>query len=106
MGEQFLETGIPTPIFNPWRWSATHTLAPAKGQLSPSGFLGAEPAACPPTGAVLARRAFGSRPQSCEVAIDSPPPMGLSFCSEHGPTGGPTSCGATRELPPPRRTGA
>lgn len=27
------------------------------------------------------------------VAIDSPPPMGLSFCSEYGPTGGPTSCG-------------
>jgi len=53
MGEQYLESGIPTPIFNPWRWSATHTL----------------------------------------VAIDSPPPMGLSFCSEHGPTGGPTSCG-------------
>jgi len=27
------------------------------------------------------------------VAIDSPPPMGLSFCSEEGPSGGPLSCG-------------
>jgi len=27
------------------------------------------------------------------VAIDSPPPMGLSFCSEEGPAGSPTSCG-------------
>ena len=27
------------------------------------------------------------------IAIDSPPPMGLSFCSEAGPSGGPTSCG-------------
>eukprot|EP00929_Paragymnodinium_shiwhaense_P122468 TRINITY_DN9521_c0_g1_i1.p1 TRINITY_DN9521_c0_g1~~TRINITY_DN9521_c0_g1_i1.p1 ORF type:complete len:634 (+),score=135.06 TRINITY_DN9521_c0_g1_i1:94-1902(+) len=49
----FLETGLPSPILNPSRWSQTHTL----------------------------------------VAIDSPPPMGLSFCSEEGPSGGPTSCG-------------
>lgn len=27
------------------------------------------------------------------IAIDSPPPMGLSFCSEAGPGGKPTSCG-------------
>eukprot|EP01060_Flectonema_neradi_P009347 TRINITY_DN1666_c1_g1_i1.p1 TRINITY_DN1666_c1_g1~~TRINITY_DN1666_c1_g1_i1.p1 ORF type:complete len:519 (+),score=104.40 TRINITY_DN1666_c1_g1_i1:64-1620(+) len=27
------------------------------------------------------------------VAIDSPPPMGFSFCSEEGPGGKPTSCG-------------
>ncbi|CAE8706644.1 unnamed protein product [Polarella glacialis] len=26
-------------------------------------------------------------------ALDSPPPMGLSFCSEEGPGGSPTSCG-------------
>eukprot|EP00933_Yihiella_yeosuensis_P045711 TRINITY_DN41118_c0_g1_i1.p1 TRINITY_DN41118_c0_g1~~TRINITY_DN41118_c0_g1_i1.p1 ORF type:complete len:572 (+),score=121.82 TRINITY_DN41118_c0_g1_i1:46-1761(+) len=26
-------------------------------------------------------------------ALDSPPPMGLSFCSEEGPSGRPTSCG-------------
>lgn len=28
------------------------------------------------------------------IAIDSPPPMGLSFCSEAGPGGNATSCGA------------
>jgi len=27
------------------------------------------------------------------IAIDSPPPMGLSFCSEAGPSGSATSCG-------------
>ena len=47
------KTGIPTPQFNPYRWTKTHTV----------------------------------------VAIDSPPPMGLSFCSEAGPSGNGTSCG-------------
>eukprot|EP00854_Cymbomonas_tetramitiformis_P004423 gene4423-5432_t len=31
-------------------------------------------------------------------AIDSPPPMGLSFCSEAGPGGSPTSCGPWTDL--------
>ena len=31
------------------------------------------------------------------VAIDSPPPMGLSFCSESGPAGNATSCGPWRD---------
>ena len=47
------KTGVPTPQFNPYRWTKTHTV----------------------------------------VAIDSPPPMGLSFCSEAGPAGNATSCG-------------
>ena len=51
--EQYDKTGIPTPQFNPYRWTKTHTV----------------------------------------VAIDSPPPMGLSFCSEAGPSGNATSCG-------------
>ena len=51
--EQYRKTGIPTPQFNPFRWTKTHTV----------------------------------------VAIDSPPPMGLSFCSEQGPSGNATSCG-------------
>ena len=51
--ENYNKTGIPTPQFNPYRWTKTHTV----------------------------------------VAIDSPPPMGLSFCSEAGPAGNATSCG-------------
>eukprot|EP00747_Dinoflagellata_sp_TGD_P167344 gnl/TRDRNA2_/TRDRNA2_191546_c0_seq1.p1 gnl/TRDRNA2_/TRDRNA2_191546_c0~~gnl/TRDRNA2_/TRDRNA2_191546_c0_seq1.p1 ORF type:complete len:561 (-),score=106.84 gnl/TRDRNA2_/TRDRNA2_191546_c0_seq1:125-1678(-) len=30
-------------------------------------------------------------------ALDSPPPMGLSFCSEEGPGGSPTSCGPWKD---------
>ena len=31
--------------------------------------------------------------QHTVIAIDSPPPMGLSYCTPAGPSGGPTSCG-------------
>ena len=51
--QRYNKTGVPTPQFNPYRWTKTHTV----------------------------------------VAIDSPPPMGLSFCSEAGPAGNATSCG-------------
>jgi serine carboxypeptidase-like clade I len=51
--QRYNRTGVPTPQFNPYRWTKTHTV----------------------------------------VAIDSPPPMGLSFCSEAGPQGNATSCG-------------
>ena len=51
--EKYNITGIPSPVYNMYRWTETHTL----------------------------------------VAIDSPPPMGLSFCSTDGPAGSPTSCG-------------
>ena len=51
--KQYNITGVPSPQFNPYRWTKTHTV----------------------------------------VAIDSPPPMGLSFCSEAGPAGNATSCG-------------
>lgn len=51
--DNYNKTGIPSPIFNDFRWTKNHTI----------------------------------------IAIDSPPPMGLSFCSTQGPGGTPTSCG-------------
>jgi hypothetical protein len=50
-------TGIPTPVYNAFRWTQTHTI----------------------------------------VAIDSPPPIGLSFCSAAGPGGAATSCGPWKD---------
>eukprot|EP01063_Lacrimia_lanifica_P011412 TRINITY_DN1819_c0_g3_i1.p1 TRINITY_DN1819_c0_g3~~TRINITY_DN1819_c0_g3_i1.p1 ORF type:complete len:519 (+),score=217.84 TRINITY_DN1819_c0_g3_i1:53-1609(+) len=31
------------------------------------------------------------------IALDSPPPVGFSFCTEHGPSGGGTSCGPWKD---------
>ena len=40
------------------------------------------------------RNAFSWSKKHTIIAIDSPPPMGLSFCSHGGPGGKPTDCGA------------
>eukprot|EP00936_MAST-01D_sp_MAST-1D-sp1_P002532 g2532.t1 len=39
------------------------------------------------------RNPFAWTKHGTVIAIDSPPPIGFSYCTEYGPTGGGTSCG-------------